>query len=145
MNTFILKDTYKPKEGWMVSSLDNYYVWDGANSGTAPQIGYSSQSAIKIIERLPVYIWNIETETKKYYAPKPIKINIYFDGDFCFSENEDLAIYGSGDNLISALEDFRLHITHFFEYYKEMDESNLMGEALRMKIIYKDLLIEEGT
>jgi len=43
----------------------------------------------------------------------------------------------------SALQDLCLHITHFFEYYKKFDKSELIGDALRLKELYQNLLIEE--
>ncbi len=91
----------------------------------------------------PSPIWRINVETKKFYTPKPIGVRIYRDEDLFFAENENLAVCGTGDTPESALQDLCLHITHFFEYYRKIDRSKLTGEALRLKALYENLLIEE--
>jgi len=70
-------------------------------------------------------------------------VKAYRDEDFFFAENENLAVCGTGDTLRDALQDLELHITHFFEYYKNLDNSQPAGDALRLKSLYKNLLIEE--
>jgi len=91
----------------------------------------------------PSPIWRIYAEAKKFYTPKPIAVRIYGDEDLFFAENENLAVCGTGDTPKSALQDLCLHIIHFFEYYKKLNNSKLIGDALRLKELYQDLLVEE--
>jgi len=39
--------------------------------------------------------------------------------------------------------DLQLHILHFYYYYKGIDEKKLIGEGIRLKKLYTDLLVEE--
>lgn len=91
----------------------------------------------------PSPMWRIYVESKKFHTSKPIIVRIYRDGNLFFAENENLAVCGTGDTPESALQDLRVHIIHFFDYYREIDEGKLTGDSLRLKALYKDLLIEE--
>ena len=98
----------------------------------------------EIYENAPLApLWRLQSKTKRFYTPIPIAVKAYRDEDFFFAENENLAVCGTGDTPQDALQDLALHITHFFEYYKNLDNSQLAGDALRLKNLYKNLLIEE--
>ncbi len=91
----------------------------------------------------PAPIMRLQENTRKFHTPKPILVTVYQDEDLFFAENENLVVCGTGHTPQEALQDLLLHIIHFFEYYKNLDESNLIGDALRLKELYQDLLIEE--
>ncbi len=91
----------------------------------------------------PAPIMRLQENTRKFRTPKPILVTIYQDEDSFFAENENLVVCGTGHTPQEALKDLGQHIIHFFEYYKNLDESNLIGDALRLKELYQDLLIEE--
>lgn len=91
----------------------------------------------------PAPIWRLQEDNKKYRSSKPITVKTYRDDDLFFAENETLTVCGTGDTVQGALQDFCLHIIYFFEYYKKLDGSKLTGDALRLKELYQDLLIEE--
>lgn len=88
-------------------------------------------------------LWRLQGKTKRYNTSMPIAVKIYHDEDFFFAENENLAVCGTGVTPQDALQDLVLHIIHFFEYYKKLDNSQLVGDALRLKTLYQNLLIEE--
>jgi len=88
-------------------------------------------------------IWKLALKTKTFYTSKPILVKLYQDEDLFFAENENLAVFGTGNTTQEALQDLYLHIHYFFEYYKKHNESKLIGDALRLKNLYKDLLIEK--
>ncbi len=91
----------------------------------------------------PAPIMRLQEDTRTFYTPKPILVKIYQDEDLFFAENENLVICGTGHTPQEALKDLGQHIIHFFEYYKNLDKSKLIGDALRLKELYQDLLIEE--
>jgi hypothetical protein len=84
----------------------------------------------------------LQEDTRKFDIPIPISVKIYSDEDLFFVENENLVVCGTGDTPQDALRDFCLHIIHFFEYYKKLDKSELIGDALRLKDLYQNLLVE---
>jgi hypothetical protein len=55
-----------------------------------------------------------------------------------FAENEKLDIYAEGETREKALREFQLLLTHYFKYYKELDRSRGMGEALRLKSLFEE-------
>lgn len=91
----------------------------------------------------PSPIWRFGSESKKFRAKIPILVKIYRDEDLFFAENEKLVVCGTGESSREALEDFCLHIVHFFEYYRNLDKGKLTGDALRLKALYENLLVEE--
>ena len=77
----------------------------------------------EIYENAPLApLWRLQSKTKRFYTPIPIAVKAYRDEDFFFAENENLAVCGTGDTPQDALQDLELHITHFFEYYKNLDK-----------------------
>lgn len=140
MSSLLLEETYSAiKE--MVYTPKDYISSRSVGVGTASAIDPHIFSQSR--KHQPSPIWRIQTETKKFYTPKPISVKIYQDEDLFFAENENLAVCGTGETRQEALQDLLLHIIHFFEYYKKLDESKLIGEALRLKELYQNLLVEE--
>jgi hypothetical protein len=70
---------------------------------------------------------------------KPISVRLFSDGDFFFAQNENLNICGIGKSLQNALKDFRQHLSYFTQYYMSSNESEFVGEGLRLKKIYDNL------
>ena len=90
-----------------------------------------------------IHIYRLFKENKRYLANKPIAVKIYQDEDLFFTENENLNVCGTGETSQEALADLYLHILHFYNYYREIDEERLIGDAVRLKELYHGLLIEE--
>lgn len=84
-------------------------------------------------------VWSLPAEPKALYASKPILVNVYRDEDLFFAENETLAAYGTGDTPQDAVQDFFMHVVHFYDHYKGLDEGELIGPALKLKKLYKNL------
>ena len=85
----------------------------------------------------------MQIETRRFCTSKPIAVKVYREEDLFFAENENLAVCGTGTTPQGALYDLALHIIHFYEYYRNIDASKLTGEALKLKNLYQNLLIEE--
>jgi hypothetical protein len=81
-------------------------------------------------------------EQKTYVTPKPILVKVYREDDIFFAENESLVLCGAGASREEAILDFVKHLDYFYNFYKRQNESNLMGDALRLKKIYDNLLVE---
>jgi len=142
MNPSLVESTYDVVKERMAYVPENYIDSTVKEVGTASAID-PQQIFSHIKKYQPSPMWRIYVEAKKFYTPKPIVVRIYRDEDLFFAENETLAVCGTGDAPESALQDLCLHITHFFEYYKKFDKSELIGDALRLKELYQNLLIEE--
>jgi hypothetical protein len=94
-------------------------------------------------QQLVTPLWSVGTSEKRFRTVKPISVRIYFDGGLFFAENKVLLLYGTGVSPDEAIEDLGLHIIHFFQYYKNLDWSQITGDALRLKKLYEGLLLEE--
>ncbi|MFH1230855.1 MAG: hypothetical protein V1709_05095 [Planctomycetota bacterium] len=108
----------------------------------------TAEESTPYIVRQPLQIqsaplWRLSTGTKKFYTPKPISVKIYRDGAFFFAENEALVLCGTGNTPGDALKDLTQHIIYFFNYYQNLNELQLIGDAIRLKNIYTNLLVEE--
>jgi hypothetical protein len=78
-----------------------------------------------------------------YKLNRLISLNVYKDEKYFFAENKTLNICGTGETSDEAVKDAKIHISHFYEYYKKLEQDKLMGDALRLKELYKDLLIKK--
>jgi len=142
MNSSLVEDTYEAMKERMAYIPKNYRSSGAVEVKTAPTI--DPQQVFKQIRKYPpTPLWKVYTETKKFYTPTPISVKIYREDNLFFAENENLVVCGTGDTPESALQDLCLHIIHFFKYYKRINRSKLTGDALRLKELYKNLLIEE--
>ena len=90
-----------------------------------------------------IYIYRLFKENKRYLTNKPIAVKIYQDEGLFFTENENLNVCGTGETSQEALADLYLHILHFYNYYREINEERLTENAIKLKKLYHDLLIEE--
>ena len=88
-------------------------------------------------------LWSVRTPEKRFRTIKPLSVHIYFDEGLFFAQNETLFLYGTGMSPEEAIEDLELHIIHFYQYYKNLDWSQVTGDAIRLKKLYEGLLLEE--
>jgi hypothetical protein len=73
---------------------------------------------------------------------KPIGINVTQDGAWFFAENEALKVVGTGGSLEEAVLDVEHHIVHFWQYYRSLQDSQVTGDAVRLKKLFSNLLSE---
>jgi len=88
-------------------------------------------------------LWSVGTPEKRFRTVKPLSVRVYFDDGLFFAENEALLLYGTGMSPDEAITDLGLHIIHFYQYYKNLDWSQITGDALRLKKLYEGLLLGE--
>ncbi len=106
-----------------ISSADSFVLWQQQEKCSLP-------------------IWNLKSKTTTYRTRKPIAVTIYKDNGLFFAENENLSVYGYGETQEKAIFELGLHILHFYQYYRKLNKDNAVGEAIRLKQLYKDLLME---
>ena len=87
-------------------------------------------------------LMEFRSEQKHYATSKPILIKVYKVEDVFFAENESLILSGTGMSRDEAVLDFVRHLDYFYNFYRHKNESDLTGDALRLKKIYQNLLIE---
>jgi hypothetical protein len=77
-----------------------------------------------------------------FLPAKPIGVNVTQDGAWFFAENEALKVVGTGGSLEEAVLDLEHHIVHFWQYYRSLEDSQVTGDAIRLKNIFSSLLAE---
>ncbi|MCG2726382.1 MAG: hypothetical protein L6420_09075 [Elusimicrobia bacterium] len=87
-------------------------------------------------------IFKIQIKNKIYNLNKPINVKISSDNETFFAENETLSLYGCGENEEEAINDLCVHIIHYYEYYKNIASNKIAGNAIKLKALYEDLLME---
>lgn len=96
---------------------------------------------VSVPTRVPLLRLYVDSHT--YRTQIPIEVHIYKEGEWFFAENETLVLVGSGKSFEEAMYDLQQHIIYFWRRYNQSSENNLMGDAIRLKNIYSNLLIEE--
>ena len=84
----------------------------------------------------------LKVSGRTFLPSKPISVQIAQDGEWFFAENEALRVVGSGRSFEEAVFDLEQHIVHFWEYYKSLQDSQVIGDAVRLKNVYSHLLQE---
>lgn len=139
MATVLVEETYDLMEERKRDLPSNYRSTLVTEVGTTNIIDW--QQVFK--NKKTIYIYRLFKENKRYLANKPIAVKIYQDEGLFFTENENLNVCGTGETSQEALADLYLHILHFYNYYRKIDRERLIGDAIRLKKLYHDLLIEE--
>ena len=140
MSGGVLMDAYEQVRERKAYFPDDYkgvatYVGTAAQSIQPESYFYSGQ-----FNTAP--IMEFRSAQKHYATSKPILIRVYKVEDVFFAENESLVLSGSGTSREEALLDFSSHLSYFYNFYKRKNESELAGDALRLKKIYDNLLVE---
>ena len=139
MATVLVEEDYDLMEERKRDLPNNYKSTLVAEVGTAEIIDW--QQIFK--NKKTIYIYRLFKENKRYIINNPIAVKIYQDEGLFFTENENLNVCGTGETSQEALADLYLHILHFYNYYREINEERLTENAIKLKKLYHDLLIEE--
>lgn len=142
IDSLLVEDTYDMIEERMAGIPESYKSCGVEEVGTEHLID-PQQIFSHIRKHKPTPLFRLYGAQNFFLTPKPIVIKIYRDEDMFFAENENLVVCGTGETSQDAIQDLCLHIIHFFEYYKKIDKGNLTGDAVRLKELYENLLIEE--
>jgi len=87
-------------------------------------------------------LFQLTVSGRTYFPSKPIGIQVTRDGAWFFAENEALNVVGTGGSFEDAILDLEHHIVHFWQYYRSLQDSQVTGDAVRLKNIFSTLLAE---
>ena len=104
--------------------------------------GWQRGNALAAGMARPVPLWIFRTDDASLRSRKAVAVRIRSEGNFVFAGNDSLAIEGTGLTTPEAIDDFCLHVTHFYKYYKGLAAERLTGDALRLKALFSDLFVE---
>lgn len=90
--------------------------------------------------KFPLFRLTISGRT--FLPSKPIGITVTQDGAWFFAENEALNVVGTGGSPEEAVLDLEHHIVHFWQYYRSLQDSQVIGDAVRLKKLFSNLLAE---
>lgn len=88
-------------------------------------------------------IWAIPVGGVRYVATKPIVLRIHCEEDMYFASNDTLNICGYGSTLQESIVEAIKHIAYFYEYYRSQRTDQVIGNAVRLKQIFENLLNRE--
>lgn len=72
----------------------------------------------------------------------PITIILEQDDEYFIASNEDLNIHGMGSSEQEALTDFNRSFIHFWKYYEDIKEDDVIGYAKRLKVLFNEIVRE---
>lgn len=81
-------------------------------------------------------------EGRRFLPEKPIGVQVTQDGAWFFAENASLNVIGTGKSAEEAVLDLQHHIVHFWEHYRAIQDTQVIGEAVRLKRLFSNLLVE---
>ena len=142
MNYITPMDSYQVREERQ-EYLPTNYRQSEINVDTAKEIVGEDLLQSLPSRKLVTPLWSVGILGKRFRTVKPIAVRVYFDDGLFFAKNEALLLYGTGMSPDEAITDLGLHIIHFYQYYKNLDWSQITGDALRLKKLYEGLLLRE--
>jgi hypothetical protein len=104
---------------------------------TASELDSRSWSSEFSAVRTPC--WRFAALDRVVLSSKPVAIRVSKGESLFFAENENLAIYATGETRGEAIQAFSDHVTHFYHHYKSLSWDRVTGEACRLKKLYGDL------
>lgn len=102
---------------------------------TAPEIDVQSWLDYS---RAKIPVWQFYAHGKSILSKKPVSVKINKGEVLYFAENETLGIYVTGESSEVAIKEFTEELFHFYEYYSNLHESKVIGEAQRLKLLYDE-------
>ena len=75
--------------------VDTFDALSSFQLGTAAERDPAAEYKNSFKHREIIPLWNINTATSTYKLAKPLKLNVYYEDDMWFVENESLVITGS--------------------------------------------------
>lgn len=87
-------------------------------------------------------LFQLTVSGRTLFPSKPIGVHVTQDGPWFFAGNEALNVVGTGTSLEEAVLDLQHHIIHFWEYYGSLQDSQVTGDAVRLKQLFSNLLAE---
>jgi hypothetical protein len=87
-------------------------------------------------------LFQLTVSGRTLFPSKPIGVQVTQDGPLFFAGNEALNVVGTGTSLEEAVLDLEHHIIHFWEYYRSLEDSQVTGDAVRLKKLFSNILAE---
>jgi hypothetical protein len=105
----------------------------------------SQEEPMRLIQPIPSVspLFAIQIGGKSYKLSRPIEVRITKEDNLYFVENEVLMLYGCGESIQEAIDDLAVDIFHFWQYYRNLSPTDVIGIAVKLKEIYDKLTIEE--
>lgn len=98
--------------------------------------GIEGRQEVPDIMRVPLKEFTLEGESLR--SDKPVEIVITNEDGVFFVSNESLNIDAEGSSISEAIEDFSHHVFYFYSYYTNKDNSEVIGNAIRLKELYEN-------
>lgn len=90
-----------------------------------------------------VPVWQVSAKGCSLRARRPVGVRIRSEGGFYFAENDGLVVSGSGLTAGEALQDFFGQIVHFYRYYRNLRDDQVIGEAAGLKQLFAEVFEEQ--
>jgi hypothetical protein len=87
---------------------------------------------------LPLFSFRVDGDLKRLASPLRLRV-VAEDGEY-FVENESLRIFGHGSTLHRAMDSFLRDLAYFWQYYRELSQEQVSGEAVQLKRRYEELV-----
>lgn len=116
--------------------IPDLYSRDEFDVSELPELGSTSWFQRS---SLTTPMWEFSHHNKKVLSLKPVSIQITKGEKLFFAENDNLAIYATGETPPKAINAFCEELIYFYHHYKKLSWNQVTGEAKKLKIIYEDI------
>jgi len=72
----------------------------------------------------------------------PLTVRVEKQGDIYLASNIDFNVHEIGDSKMDVIHKFQSTFIHFWNYYKDIDDNQLIGFAKRLKALFSSIVKE---
>ena len=122
--------------------VDTNYIWQIQNTTKLPSITYTSETSYNP-QHKSIYLDIIKHDNADLIINSGLglRVDISFENEKYIAFNEKFGIYGFGENIEEAIEDFKDSIVHFFKGIFLTPEKELGDSTLEIKKILSTFAI----
>ncbi len=139
MNLAQIQETYNERQE-RLGDIPINYKRDLPSASTASELDIGTHIDEYSVSKTP--IWRFAFEHRIILSAKPVSVIISKGQKLFFAENENLALYATGETRQEAIREFCEQLVHFYLHYKKLSWDKVIGEGRRLKTLYNDLFAE---
>lgn len=94
----------------------------------------------EVTDREDVRLTRITNGTIELELNWPLTVNIEREGNIYLASNIDFNIHEIGESKDEVIQEFQASFIHFWDYYKDIDDNQLIGFAKRLKALFSGIV-----
>ena len=119
------------------------YVLEHLKSSEPEATKFPEVPIDKGVNKLPV--WQFRYQDHEIHSSKAVSVKFTYTEGYVCAENDTLGILAVGESRAEAIEAFGEQLIHYYNHYKNLEKTQVTGEAEKAKELYMNLFHETAV